>query len=83
MPDITAAILRHVNDPKYRPAKPKEIAKKLGLENDDVSRFKRTIKQLVKEGQIGLRAKSPGVCCRKKRGVGGQRSTENEHGKIV
>ena len=52
MPDLEAAILRHVNDPSYRPAKPKVIAKKLGLENDDVRRLKKSIKLLVKEGKL-------------------------------
>ena len=49
---LDAAILRHVNDPNYRPAKPKVIAKKLGLEGDDVTRVKRSIKTLVKEGKL-------------------------------
>ena len=49
---LDAAILRHVNDPSYRPAKPKVIAKKLGLEGDDVTRLKRSIKTLVKEGKL-------------------------------
>ncbi len=52
MPDLTEAILRHVNDPKYRPVKPKVIAKKLGLEGDDLSRLKRSIKSLVKAGKV-------------------------------
>ena len=49
---LDAAILRHVNDPNYRPAKPKVIAKKLGLEGEDVTRLKRSIKTLVKEGKL-------------------------------
>ena len=46
------AVLRHVNDPNYRPTKPKVIAKKLGLADDDVARLKKTIKRLVKEGRL-------------------------------
>ena len=46
------AILRHVNQPNYRPAKPKVIAKKLGLEGEDLTRLKRSIKTLVKEGKL-------------------------------
>lgn len=49
---LDAAILRHVNDPSYRPAKPKVIAKKLGLEGEDITRLKRSIKTLVKEGKL-------------------------------
>lgn len=52
MPNLDNAILRHVNDDRYRPVKPKVIAKKLGLEGDDVSRLKRSIKALVKEGKL-------------------------------
>ncbi len=52
MPNLDAAILRHVNDPKYRPVKPMVIAKKLGLEGDDVRRLKRSIKALVKGGKV-------------------------------
>ena len=52
MPNLAAAILRHVNDASYRPAKPKVIANKLGLENEDVTRLKRSIKSLVKKGKL-------------------------------
>jgi len=52
MPDINTTILAHVNAPNYRPVKPKVIAKKLGFEPDNLSRLKRAIKQLVKEGKI-------------------------------
>jgi len=52
MPNLDAAILRHVNDASYRPAKPKVIANKLGLDNEDVTRLKRSIKALVKKGKL-------------------------------
>ncbi len=52
MPNLHDAILSHVNNANYRPVKPKVIAKKLGLAGDDVSRLKRSIKQLVKERKI-------------------------------
>ncbi|MCG8448332.1 MAG: ribonuclease R [Pirellulales bacterium] len=52
MPNLDDAILRHVNDPKYRPVKAKVIGKKLGLSADDLSRLKRSIKALVKEGKL-------------------------------
>lgn len=49
--DLSTTILAHVNDPSYRAAKPRIIAKNLGLDerSDEV---KRTIKQLVKSGQL-------------------------------
>ncbi len=52
MPNLDDAILRHVNDPKYRPVKPKVIAKKLGLVGDDSARLKRSIRKLVKAGKL-------------------------------
>lgn len=52
MPDIEDAIVRHVSDPKYRPVKPAVLARRLGLEGDDVSRVKRIVKQLVKQGKL-------------------------------
>ena len=54
MPDITTAILRHVNDPRYRPVKPRVIAKKLGLEGDDAARAKKAIKTLAREGKLAF-----------------------------
>ncbi len=52
MQEYEDAILRHVNDPKYRPVKPTVMAKSLGLEGDDIQRFKRVVKQLIKTGKI-------------------------------
>ncbi len=52
MPDLDDAILRHVNDPKYRPVKPKVICKKLGLTGDDFPKVKRAVKFLVKKGKL-------------------------------
>jgi ribonuclease R len=45
-------VLRHVNAPNYRPVKPKVIAKKLGIEGDAVTSLKRTIRKLVKAGEL-------------------------------
>lgn len=52
MQNLREAILRHVNDERYRPVKPKVIAKKLGLENDDISRVKKEVKKLVRENEL-------------------------------
>ncbi|MEM8945480.1 MAG: ribonuclease R [Planctomycetota bacterium] len=52
MSDLHDLILNHVNAPNYRPVKPKVIAKQLDFEGDDVSRLKRTIKRLVKDGKL-------------------------------
>ncbi len=52
MSELDTLILNHVNDPNYRPVKPKVIAKQLDFTDDDVSRLKRTIKRLVKDGKL-------------------------------
>jgi len=52
MPKYRDAIIRHVNDPNYRPVKPKVIAKKLGVEGDEAAQVKKEIKKLVRSGQL-------------------------------
>jgi len=54
MSPLEAAVIRHVNDPNYRPVKPKVIAKKLGLEGDQVAQLKKTVKRLVKSGKLAF-----------------------------
>ncbi|MEX2168486.1 MAG: RNB domain-containing ribonuclease [Pirellulales bacterium] len=55
MSDLTTTILAYVNEPSYRPGKPRIIAKNLGLEErrDEV---KAAIKQLIKSGQLAYGA---------------------------
>ncbi len=50
--DLASAILSHVSSPNYRPVKPRVIAKQLGLDSDQRDELKRTIKRLVKKGQL-------------------------------
>jgi ribonuclease R len=52
MPNLEDAILNHVHDAAYRPAKPSVIAKKLGLSGEDVARVNRSLKSLVKAGKL-------------------------------
>src|SRR5262245_12614946 len=52
MPNLRSAVLDHVNNPDYQPVKPAVIAKKLGLANDAVRELKKTIKQIVKAGEL-------------------------------
>ncbi|HEX3871574.1 MAG TPA: VacB/RNase II family 3'-5' exoribonuclease, partial [Pirellulales bacterium] len=49
-------ILALVNAPDYRPAKPRVLAKKLGVAEDEKSDFKRFIKKLVKRGKLAYGA---------------------------
>lgn len=45
-------VLAHVNRENYRPVKPRIIAKQLDLTEDQLRDLKRTIKRLVKRGQL-------------------------------
>jgi ribonuclease R len=52
MPDLRSSVLQHVNDPNYQPVKPAVIAKKLGLANEAAREVKKTIKRMVKAGEL-------------------------------
>jgi ribonuclease R len=62
--DLTNELLQFVNRPKYRPAKPRQLAKKLDLPEYRLRDFKRLIKNLVKQGKLSYADKHrvlPGV----------------------
>lgn len=48
--NMEAAVLEFIRQPGYRPLKPRQIAKKLKVADDDIQDFKRLVKQLVKRG---------------------------------
>jgi ribonuclease R len=50
--ELTEAILELVNRPKYRPAKPRVIAQRLGLPKAEVAAVKKVIKKLIAAGQL-------------------------------
>lgn len=50
--EIEAKLLGHVNQPNYQPVKPKVIAKKLGITDDDRKPFKRALKRLIRKGLV-------------------------------
>jgi ribonuclease R len=52
MPDHRTSVLNLVNDPNYQPVKPAVIAKKLGLANEAAAQLKKTIKKMVKAGEL-------------------------------
>ncbi len=56
MSDLENNILQHVAHPNYRPVKPRVIAKKLGVGEDHLPHFKRTLKRLVKRGLLAYGA---------------------------
>ena len=43
-------IVAHINQPNYRPVKPRVIAKQLGLSPEERNEVRRAIKKLVKKG---------------------------------
>lgn len=49
---LAQKILELVNETNYQPVKPKGIAKKLGLNKDDVKQVRRVIKRLARQGQL-------------------------------
>ncbi len=50
--DLEQSILAIVADPEYKPVKPRGIAKRLGLDEDQTRDLKRAVKRLVKRGQL-------------------------------
>jgi len=52
MPSLHSTILEHVNDPNYQPVKPAVIAKQLGLAGEATQELKKTIKRMIKAGEL-------------------------------
>ena len=50
--DLQSLIWELVNAPDYKPIKPRQVAKKLGLSNDDARLLKRTIKRMIKDRRL-------------------------------
>ena len=51
-PVLHQAILQFVNQPGYRPMKPRIIAQRLGLTKDEAADLKKAVKRLVRDGQL-------------------------------
>ena len=55
MPEMAARILDAVNRPGSAPAKPKALAKRMGIRaDDDYAHFRKTLKDLIREGRLEL-----------------------------
>ena len=54
MTDWTSRILSILSERGYQPLKPKPLAKKLGVVEDDYPQFRKTLKSLIQEGRIDL-----------------------------
>ncbi|HVX10904.1 MAG TPA: ribonuclease R [Pirellulales bacterium] len=50
--DLVNELLSFVSRPKYRPAKPRQLAKKLNVPEYRLPEFKRIVKDLVKKGRL-------------------------------
>src|SRR5215468_7955987 len=50
--ELEHAVIEFVNRPNYKPAKPRVIAKNLGLDQEGTERLKQAVKGLVKSGRI-------------------------------
>src|SRR5687767_11505061 len=55
--DLETLFLDYVRRPEYQPVKPRVIAKKLGLSEEDANRLKRVIKRLIQRGHVTWGAK--------------------------
>ena len=51
-PSLAERLLKWVNDPSYRPSKPRAIQRDLKLSDDEYRELRRTIKSLVKAGRL-------------------------------
>jgi ribonuclease R len=50
--DIALALFNFVNEPNYKPLKPRAIAKKIGLDPNDLAGLKQAVRALVKSGRL-------------------------------
>ena len=50
--ELEQKILAHVREPGYRPAKPRKIAKRLDLSEDETYEARRIVKRLVRRGEL-------------------------------
>src|SRR5437879_707969 len=54
MTDLLTRIVHTVTRPSYTPVKPKVLAKRLGIGNDAYPEFRRTVREMIREGRIAL-----------------------------
>ena len=52
MPDLTTRILEALVRPSYSPLKPKVLAKRMNVGDDEYPDFRRTLRQLVHDGRV-------------------------------
>ncbi len=52
MPDLTTRIIDALGRPSYSPLKPKVLAKRMNVGDDEYPEFRRTLRQLVHDGRV-------------------------------
>ncbi len=52
--DLTARILHALTRPSYSPVKPKVLAKRMGVTNDDYPEFRKILRALVRDGRVAV-----------------------------
>ena len=52
MPDLTTRIVDALGRPSYSPLKPKMLAKRMNVGDDEYPEFRRTLRQLVHDGRV-------------------------------
>jgi ribonuclease R len=54
MPDLTTRILDALGKQSYSPLKPKVLAKRMNVSDDEYPEFRRTLRQLVHDGRVAV-----------------------------
>src|SRR5881227_4049546 len=54
MSDLLTRILHAVARPSYTPIKPKALAKRLGVTDDEYPEYRRTVRALIRDGRLTL-----------------------------
>src|SRR3954469_24018380 len=54
--DIALAVFNFVNQPNYKPMKPRAIAKRLGIDPENLAQLKQAVRTLIKTGKLAYGA---------------------------
>jgi ribonuclease R len=54
--DIALAVFNFVNEPNYKPMKPRAIAKRLGIDPENLAQLKQGVRALIKTGKLAYGA---------------------------
>src|SRR5690348_8323980 len=54
MSDLLTRIVHAVTRPSYTPVKPKVLARRLGVTDDTYPEFRRTLREMIRDGRLAL-----------------------------